>query len=100
MSNNLRQRLINAQQEIALLNRRLSTAVDKQILLMNRLIELEDNRSDDARGKPCPDCSTPMVSCATHNERYCVGCGSVWEWTLAEGQLPLIGPSRQRNHAR
>ena len=89
---------------IEVLQRRLSTAVDKQLLLMNRLIEAEEqvahleHRADGATGKPCPTCNTPMVSCATRNERLCVGCGAVWPWTLKDGQLPLVGPSRQKHN--
>ena len=86
--------------EVALLERRLSTATDKHLLLLEQLIRANetikalDALSDDARGKPCPDCGEPTVGCGTMNLRVCNGCKKEWDWQLNEGQLPLVCSSR------
>lgn len=107
-----REALEKALAENVLLEARLSTAADKQILLLNRLIDRDGEISslvaardelvqalaranDDAKGKRCPDCGEPMVSCSTLNERVCNGCGTVWDWHLEQGQPALIGNNRQ-----
>ena len=95
-----REALEKALAENALLEARLSTAADKQILLLNKLIdrdaEIERLRimTDDARGPACPSCGEPLVSFATMNERECGGCRSVWPWQLKPGQLPLVANNR------
>lgn len=33
-------------------------------------------------------------------ERHCVGCGSVWNWTLDNGQQALLGNNRQTKKSR
>lgn len=86
--------------EIALLESRLSTGTEKQLLLMeqliraNELIRKLDASGDDARGKPCPDCGEPTVGCGTMNLRVCNGCKMEWDWQLNEGQLPLVSNNR------
>ena len=91
------QRLAN---EVALLERRLSTHTEKQLLLMEQLIRANetikalDAAGDDARGKPCPECGEPTVGCGTMNLRVCNGCKKEWDWHLNEGQLPLVSSSR------
>ena len=91
------QRLAN---EVALLERRLSTHTEKQLLLMEQLIRANetikalDALSDDARGKPCPECGEPTVGCGTMNLRVCNGCKKELDWRLNEGQLPLVSSSR------
>jgi len=92
--------------ENTMLEARLSTAADKQILLLNKLIDRDAeiarlrNQADDAKGKRCPDCGEPMVSCSTLNERVCNGCGTVWDWHLEQGQPALIGNNRQGRRAQ
>ena len=91
------QRLVD---EVALLESRLSTATDKHLLLLEQLIKANetikalDALSDDARGKPCPDCGEPTVGCGTMNLRVCNGCKMEWDWQLNEGQLPLVSSNR------
>ena len=86
--------------EVALLERRLSTATDKHLLLLEQLIKANEiirglsAAGDDARGKPCPDCGEPTVGCGTMNLRVCNGCKKEWDWHLSEGQLPLVSSSR------
>ena len=86
--------------EVALLERRLSTATDKHILLLEQLIKANEiirglsAAGDDARGKPCPDCGEPTVGCGTMNLRVCNGCKKEWDWQLNEGQLPLVSSNR------
>ena len=86
--------------EVALLERRLSTATDKHLLLLEQLIKANEiirglsTAGDDARGKPCPDCGEPTVGCGTMNLRVCNGCKKEWDWHLSEGQLPLVSSSR------
>ena len=95
-----REALDHALAENQLLEARLSTAADKQILLLNKLIdkdaEIERLRTltDDARGPSCPSCGEPLVSFATMNERECNGCKSVWPWHLNPGQQPLVSNNR------
>lgn len=101
-----RDALEKALAENALLEARLSTAADKQILLLEKLIEKDEqiarlhSQADDAKGKRCPDCGEPMVSCSTLNERVCNGCGTVWDWHLEQGQPALIGSNRQGRRAQ
>lgn len=78
---------------IRMLERRLSTAVDKQILLLEKLIDAEA-RSDDARGKPCPVCRGPLVSFSTMDLRLCADCGREFNWQLLPGQKPLVANNR------
>lgn len=86
--------------EVALMERRLSTHTEKQLLLMEQLIRANEvirelsAAGDDARGKPCPDCGEPTVGCATMNLRVCNGCKMEWDWQLNEGQLPLVSNNR------
>lgn len=86
--------------EVALMERRLSTHTEKQLLLMEQLIRANEvirelsAASDDARGKPCPDCGEPTVGCGTMNLRVCNGCKMEWDWQLDEGQLPLVSNNR------
>ena len=86
--------------EVALLERRLSTATDKHLLLLEQLIKVNEiirglsAAGDDARGKPCPDCGEPTVGCGTMNLRVCNGCKKEWDWQLNEGQLPLVPSNR------
>lgn len=86
--------------EVALLERRLSTHTEKQLLLMEQLIRANQiirelsAAGDDARGKPCPDCGEPTVGCGTMNLRVCNGCKMEWDWQLNEGQLPLVSNNR------
>ena len=100
-----RDALDKALAENALLEARLSTAADKQILLLEKLIAKDEqiarllSQADDAKGKRCPDCGEPMVSCSTLNERVCNGCGTVWDWHLEQGQPALIGSNRQGRRA-
>lgn len=101
-----RDALEKALAENALLEARLSTAADKQILLLEKLIAKDEqiaalrSQADDAKGKRCPDCGEPMVSCSTLNERVCNGCGTVWDWHLEQGQPALIGSNRQGRRAQ
>lgn len=101
-----REALEKALAENQLLEARLSTAVDKQILLLNKLIDRDAeiarlrSQADDAKGKRCPGCGEPMVSCSTLNERVCNGCGTVWDWHLEQGQPALIGNNRQGRRAQ
>ena len=100
-----REALDKALAENARLEARLSTAADKQILLLNKLIDQDAeiarlrSQADDAKGKRCPGCGEPMVSCSTLNERVCNGCGTVWGWHLEQGQPALIGSNRQGRRA-
>lgn len=89
-------RMLHKQLQIA--ERRLSYAADKQLLLLNRLIDAEAlaNR-DDARGKPCPSCQGPLISFATMNLRICGDCNAEFDWHLAPGQKPLLANNRVRN---
>lgn len=86
--------------EVALLESRLSTGTEKQLLLMEQLIRANQiirelsAAGDDARGKPCPDCGEPTVGCGTMNLRVCNGCKMEWDWQLNEGQLPLVSNNR------
>lgn len=86
--------------EVALLERRLSTGTEKQLLLMEQLIRANQiirelsAAGDDARGKPCPECGEPTVGCGTMNLRVCNGCKMEWDWQLNEGQLPLVSSNR------
>ena len=86
--------------EVALLERRLSTGTEKQLLLMEQLIKANEviralsTAGDDARGKPCPECGEPTVGCGTMNLRVCNGCKMEWDWQLNEGQLPLVSSNR------
>lgn len=86
--------------EVALMERRLSTHTEKQLLLMEQLIRANEvirelsAAGDDARGKPCPDCGEPTVGCGTMNLRVCNGCKMEWDWQLNEGQLPLVSNNR------
>lgn len=86
--------------EVALLESRLSTGTEKQLLLMEQLIKANEiiralsAAGDDARGKPCPECGEPTVGCGTMNLRVCNGCKKEWDWHLNEGQLPLVSSSR------
>lgn len=92
----------NAREQVAVLNRRLANATDKQLLLLNKLIDAEarivelERRADDAKGKPCPACAGAMVSLTSLNQRICSSCDSVWSWELAPGQLPLFANNRLR----
>lgn len=101
-----REALEKALAENARLEARLSTAADKQILLLEKLIAKDEqiarllNQADDAKGKRCPGCGEPMVSCSTLNERVCNGCGTVWDWHLEQGQPALIGSNRQGRRAQ
>lgn len=101
-----REALEKALAENTMLEARLSTAADKQILLLEKLIAKDEqiaalrNQADDAKGKRCPDCGEPMVSCSTLNERVCNGCGTVWDWHLEQGQPALIGSNRQGRRAQ
>lgn len=101
-----REALEKALAENTMLEARLSTAADKQILLLNKLIDRDAeiarlrSQADDAKGKRCPDCGEPMVSCSTLNERVCNGCGTVWDWHLEQGQPALIGSNRQGRRAQ
>lgn len=79
--------------ENEMLHRRLSTAADKQILLLNKLIEAKI-LGDDARGKRCPHCDGPLVSFSSMNLRICADCDSEFDWHLAPGQKPLLANSR------
>lgn len=83
-------------EHIRILERRLSYATDKQILLLNKLIEAE-RRNDDARGKPCPACGGPLVSFATMNLRICGDCRGEFDWRLAPDQKPLVANNRVKN---
>jgi hypothetical protein len=79
------------------LDARLSCAVDKQLLLLNRLLRQQEEftiATDDARGKLC-SCGAPMVALRTQFVRLCIGCKQEVEWPLDEGQAPLIGNNRQ-----
>ena len=86
--------------EVALLERRLSTGTEKQLLLMEQLIKANEiirglsAAGDDARGKPCPECGEPTVGCGTMNLRVCNGCKMEWDWQLNEGQIPLVSSNR------
>ena len=86
--------------EVALLESRLSTGTEKQLLLMEQLIKANEiiralsAAGDDARGKPCPECGEPTVGCGTMNLRVCNGCKMEWDWQLNEGQLPLVSSNR------
>ena len=86
--------------EVALLESRLSTGTEKQLLLMEQLIRANQvirelsTAGDDARGKPCPECGEPTVGCGTMNLRVCNGCKMEWDWQLNEGQLPLVSSNR------
>ena len=82
--------------ELQILERRLSYATDKQLLLLNKLIDAEA-RNDDARGKACPACSGPLVSFATMNLRICGDCKREFDWQLAPGQKPLLANNRVKN---
>lgn len=101
-----REALEKALAENTTLEARLSTAADKQILLLNKLIDRDaeierlHRLADDAKGKRCPGCGEPMVSCSTLNERVCNGCGTVWDWHLEQGQPALIGNNRQGRRAQ
>ena len=86
--------------EVTLLESRLSTGTEKQLLLMEQLIKANEiiralsAAGDDARGKPCPECGEPTVGCGTMNLRVCNGCKMEWDWQLNEGQLPLVSSNR------
>ena len=86
--------------KVALLESRLSTGTEKQLLLTEQLIRANQiirdlsAAGDDARGKPCPECGEPTVGCGTMNLRVCNGCKMEWDWQLNEGQLPLVSSNR------
>ncbi|MDI4659525.1 MULTISPECIES: hypothetical protein [Cobetia] len=45
--------------------------------------------------KHCPHCgSTALVLYSSTNEKQCSDCHLIFEWTLDEGQPPLVGPAR------
>ncbi|MCK8069496.1 hypothetical protein [Cobetia sp. 1CM21F] len=45
--------------------------------------------------KHCPHCgSTALVLYSSTNEKQCGDCHLIFEWTLDEGQPPLVGPAR------
>ena len=45
-------------------------------------------------GKPCPDCGSPLVSLSSLSRRICSGCKREQEWTLDDGQKPLLNSAR------
>jgi hypothetical protein len=61
------------------------------------LIEVELLRQmTDARGKPCPVCTSPMIDLRSHDSRLCINgsCQHSEPWTLKPGQAPLITSNR------
>lgn len=75
---------------VAMLERRISYATDKQLLLLNKLILA----GDDAKGKRCPGCDEPLVELRSMELRVCCGCGTEQPWPLHPGQQPLLGSNR------
>lgn len=50
---------------------------------------------DDGLGKRCPTCGEPMSNLPSLNQRQCAtGCKQSQEWSLEEGQKPLVTNNR------
>lgn len=52
-------------------------------------------------GKRCPDCGEPCTDLRSINARQCAaGCKAIHEWSLADGQRPLLGSNRTDRNAK